>query len=271
MLRSVPAKKATQKHVLETSRNIRDKTFQYNSLKESCPSITVCITDTSKRVAEWGSDRLSSLAQKGMNAGKHALTKIRDVVTDANNKAIALGETAFTAVDENVEKINRSYLAATYSIDKNIAQTMDKMHSRLEQKYSKNQEVKAAISDGFKNIGRALAGKERTITETKEYNNRQKAMLTFLENGSNKMRENIKDTLENYRDSLDLSMHFYKNVNLIREDAGLDMSKSVERRFADAKKKSAQLEEIRKQRIAKERAGRSEKEAPKRDDGERTR
>ena len=176
--------KENKRLIINTIANIiTKKTLDYIDKKENVPTIKDIVaaklrdvTDAFKVNVEKNRNNIIAACNKGIKAGKNALTQIRDTVAKANDRFNAIGDAAYTNIVENVEKINRNYMTATYAIDKTINENMQKLHDTLEKHFEKQSEIKEA----FKNLGRAFTGQVQQPIEP-QYSKPQQNILAYFE------------------------------------------------------------------------------------------
>lgn len=196
--------------------------------------------EKAKEVISKGCDKVMSGFKEKIEAGKTALGKMDDTVGRANEKFMAIGDTAYTSLSEKIEDINRGYIARTYAADKSIADNLTKMRNGLEKSYERQANVKGALQD----VWRAMKGQERTGAKA-EFSDRQKAMLGNL----NKMIQGVHKEMDGLEKEFNLSRDVSKIlINEARDhrrEAGLDKSNTLEKMIEKAQQQAIQNPKVR--------------------------
>lgn len=173
-----------------------------------------------------------------IQAGRNALGMIKNEVSAANDRFYARTDTLYTGLTEKVEQVSRDWKALTYTVDKNICNSMEQLKGTLEKSYDRQAEIKGA----FKDLGRAIVGKERTGERT-DYTEVQKACLTFLTSSSQKLQNEMHSIKMEYDVSLAASIHNVKSAQEHRSSSGLDFSKSLDDNIKNAIARSQKVKE----------------------------
>lgn len=171
-----------------------------------------------------------------IHAGRNAITSIKEEVSAANDRFFARTDTMYTGLTEKVEQVSRDWKAITYTVDKSICNAMEQLKGTLEKSYDKQAEIKGA----FKDLGRAITGKERTGEKT-EYTEIQKACLNFLTQHKNEFQKEMETIKSEYDVSLAASIHNIKSAQEHRSGSGLDFSKSLDDNIKNAIARSQKM------------------------------
>jgi hypothetical protein len=234
---------------------IKDATIRACELQASLPTIKQEIGRHFKEASlavSHGLNKVKAALDKKIQAGKTTLDKMGKTVHEANEKFFSQRDTAYTNLTEKIQQLNRNYMSLSFSIDRSISQNLDKVKDTLEKSYNRGAEIKGALKD----LGRAIAGKDRT-GEKAELNNAQKAILQTLQSKSQEYKDEMASLKDNYKASQQISLANIKGAQELRKSVGLDFSKSLNERIKD----------ISSREIGEKKAPAKEKSAPSKDDG----
>ena len=234
---------------------IKDATIRACELQTSLPTIKQEIgrhfKEASLKVSH-GLNKVKAALDKKIQAGKSTLDQMGKTVHEANEKFFSQRDTAYTNLTERIQQLNRNYMSLSFSIDRSISQNLDKVRDTLEKSYNRGAEIKGALKD----LGRAIAGKDRT-GEKAELNNAQKSILQSLQSKSQEYKDEMASLKDNYKASQQISLANIKGAQELRQSVGLDFSKSLNERIKD----------ISAREIGEKKAPAKEKSALSKDDG----
>lgn len=234
---------------------IKDATIRACELQTSLPSIKQEIGRHFKEAAlavSHGLNKVKAALDKKIQTGKTTLDKMGKTVHEANEKFFSQRDTAYINLTEKIQQLNRNYMSLSFSINRSISQNLDKIKDTLEKSYNRSAEIKGALKD----LGRAIAGKDRT-GEKVELNNAQKSILQSLQSKSQEYKDEMASLKDNYKASQQISLANIKGAQELRQSVGLDFSKSLNERIKD----------ISAREIGEKKTHTKEKSAPSKDDG----
>lgn len=220
----------------EKSEQIKKLTFKNLKLRAEMPTRRQTVLngfENAKAAINKTFDRVGVAIDKKIEAGKEALTRIKDTVKDANEKFAAQRDTAYTGLTEKVEQINRDYLSVCYSVDRSMAKNIDKLKEHLEKSYDRKAEIRGA----FRDLGRAITGKERHADKP-EFTKSQKNVLSMLEGMSKACKDEMKELKIEYDISRDLSKINLRGAQDYRESTGLKRSNWLDEKIKDVSSKN---------------------------------
>ncbi len=244
---------------------ISDHAIKLIAMKETMPSKADCIKDWLQRTADSIKENakncintINGAIDRGIQAGKNALQKIDNAVERANEKFRAQGISAYTGLTEQVAQISRAHMAVAYSVDKTIADNMDKLRGSLEKAFDRGAEIKAALKDGVQNIGRAFTGQDRVTSEA-QLTPAQQSVIGFLKENSEALHADMDKQVKDCQVSFDSSRYQMEQAQEYREVTGLDRSKGLEKmegKLEQSQRKftmmtDATLDECRREAAAK--------------------
>lgn len=223
------AKSSAQAAILQSDiPTLKDRIFK--TLSDKSSEVKNSVTS--------GINKIKAGIETKIQAGRNALTSIKEEVTAANDRFHARTDTMYTGLTEKVEQVSRDWKAVTYTVDKSICNAMEQVKNTLEKSYDKQAEIKGA----FKDLGRAFIGKERTGERT-DYTENQKACLNFLTRNTNKLQNEMAQIKSTYDISLAASIHNIKSAQEHRGSTGLDFSKSLDENIKNAIARSQKMKD----------------------------
>lgn len=204
--------------------------------RETMDKLTHGVSQKAEQVKE-ATKTIKEAAMDKIRAGVTTLKAMSERVKDANRAVIAKVETAKdsygTRLSEDIERYNRNFMSYCYNKD---ARTLQKLEKKLE-KIEEKAQHKADVKQAFKNLGRALTGKEI---------DREKAVASpdlrrgveLLKEQINELKKDMKELERQYNFSKQMSLQNLRSSKELREANNMKESKDIERRIEAATKES---------------------------------
>lgn len=250
----------TVQRVSELQDNIADLTKQSEKMLTAISSRENEIKDSMKNkardVKEKVSGMLSSVKEKLFDkiaAGVATTKAIKDKVQETNQNIREKGsvslDTMNVKLSESVHQIGRNYMAHIHEKDRKLSNTLDKMANTLEKAY----ERKANIKEAFKDLGRAIIGKERQ-NNAPEISPGQHGIVNFIRELRDESREEMKGLEGKFELSKEISLKNIESAMENRRSTNVPMkeSKGLEKRFEQAKAQSIEYNSKRDQSPVRE-------------------
>lgn len=250
----------TVQRVFDLQRNIEElnkqSTKMLSKISEHENEIKDSIKNKVKGVGEKVSGMLSNVKEKLFDkiaAGVASTKAIKDKVQETNRAIIEKGtisiDTMNANLSESVHQIGRNYMAFNYEKDRSISNTLEKLADTLEKTFERG----ANIKEAFKDLGRAITGKERQNNKP-ELSTRQQSIVDAVRG----MRENVHQEMRGLEKNFELSKEIsLKNIESAIENrsgsrAPMKESKGLEKRFEQAKSQSIDFNAKRDKEPARE-------------------
>lgn len=204
--------------------------------RETMDKLTHGVSQKAEQVKE-ATKTIKEAAMDKIRAGVTTLKAMSERVKDANRAVIAKVETAKdsygTRLSEDIERYNRNFMSYCYNKDARTLQKLEKKLEKIEEKAQRKADVKQA----FKNLGRALTGKEI---------DREKAVASpdlrrgveLLKEQINELKKDMKELERQYNFSKQMSLQNLRSSKELREANNMKESKDIERRIEAATKES---------------------------------
>lgn len=250
----------TVQRVSELQDNIADLTKQSEKMLAAISSRENEIKDSMKNkgkdVKEKVSGMLSSVKEKLFDkiaAGVATTKAIKDKVQETNQNIQEKGsvslDTMNVKLSESVHQIGRNYMAHIHEKDRKLSNTLDKMANTLEKAFERGSNIKEA----FKDLGRAITGKERQ-NNAPEISPGQHGIVNFIRKLRDESREEMKGLEDKFERSKEISLKNIESAMENRRGTKIPMkeSKGLEKRFQQAKEQSIEFNSKREQAPARE-------------------
>jgi hypothetical protein len=179
-----------------------------------------------------GFEKMKAAADVKIQSGINTLSNIRDTVRDANAKFYTMKETAYVGLEEKVEAYLRNDWCTRYAADKVSIANIDKIKAGIEHAHDRSVEIKGA----FKNLGRAVIGREQQTYEKQEMSAAQQKIIQGLDKIRGMYEKEMGMIESRYEMSKEISVMNIESIQELRQDNGLDVSKSLDARIADIQK-----------------------------------
>ncbi len=221
---------------------LAEKEVLLTQFSNAMPKLSAVLKEETKKAAqgikdtiEKGFDKIGKACETGMLATKRTFEYFRDSLHKANIKANAHVATAYVGIEEKWAQRYRNCLQIHHAVDKTIEKNLTKIRDAVQKHYEKSANVKNAI----KNVGRALFGKKQTLEA--DLSPKQKETILKLNEKINEHHDRAAQTKSDYQTSLDSSVRNMKSMDKARQDAGLDLSESLEKRCQKAMEQAKKM------------------------------
>lgn len=218
----------TQKN-LEAIRDIEEKTRSNISTKSK--EIGDKITGTIGKVKENLMDKLVA----GVSATKAINSKIKEANGNVMERGAIAKDTLNTNLEESISQISRNWMSFNYQKNHLISQSLDKLANTMEKAFERGSNIKEA----FRDLGRALSGKDRQHTQA-SLTEKQQGLVDKIRGMSEELREEMKSLEKSFNYSKEVSLMNLKGARELREESKQDIKENsgLEKRFAQAKEAS---------------------------------
>lgn len=214
---------------LEAIQNIEEKTR--SNITAKAKDVGDKITGSINRVKENLMDKLVA----GVSATKAIGSKVREANENIMERGAVEKDTLNTNLEESINQIGRNWMSFNYEKDRTVSDTLDKIADTMEKFFERG----ANIKEAFKDLGRALVGRERQ-NEKGSLSDKQKGIVEVVRIMADGLRTEMKDLEKEFNLSKELSIANLKGARENREESkhNIKENSGLEKRFAQAKEAS---------------------------------
>lgn len=223
---------------LETIQSIEEKTRSNISSKSK--EIGEKISGSLNKVKENLMDKLVA----GVSATKAISSKVREANENVMERGAIAKDTMNTNLEESVHQISRNWMSFNYQKNMVLSNSLDKLADTMTKVFERSSNIKEA----FKDLGRALSGKDRQHTEA-SISDRQQGIVNKIRGMSENLRAEMGNLEKEFNMSRDLSLMNLQGAREFREESKQDIKENngLEKRFSQAKEASISLKKESKE------------------------
>lgn len=187
-----------------------------------------------------GFDKIRAALTINIESGIRAIKKAAEKVMEANGKFITHGKTAYAHLSEDLSKQLRDFNQIDLAMNTVIENTYKSIYQTAEKVFERTGNVKEA----FKNVGRAIVGKEMKENPG-IYSDREIAVLAKIREQIDKSVDYNNKMAEKIEKSADKSIEKMTKLQETRESKGLGKSDRIDDKIKEAKERSAQARNVK--------------------------
>lgn len=226
---------------------VKDKVDNAIESKAAIPSLRKTIAEGIKEKSQValeginkGLDKIRAAYTITIESGIRAIKKAAEKVMEANGKFITHGKTAYAHLSEDLSKQLRDFNQIDLAMNTVIENTYKSIYQTAEKVFERTGNVKEA----FKNVGRAIVGKEMKENPG-IYSDREIAVLAKIREQIDKSVDYNNKMAEKIEKSADKSIEKMTKLQETRESKGLGKSDRIDDKIKEAKERSAQARDVK--------------------------
>ncbi|MBO4847236.1 MAG: hypothetical protein J5525_13205 [Lachnospiraceae bacterium] len=232
-------------------KNVYERSFKAVEARQEIPSMGATIAKAAAEKSEELKESTKAKASPILNklktyldikieAGREVLGRAGEAVHNANQKAFAVGKSAYAGLSENLHSMVRGYK----QIDRGLGILQERAYKSLyqvaETAFERSGDVKTAIG----NVGRAMAGKE-ALENPGYVSNAELNVLSRIQAHINENVERNNQLAEDISLSAAVSVVNMASVQENREASGINRSSRMDDKIAAARQKVSYAKEHR--------------------------
>jgi hypothetical protein len=180
-------------------------------------------------------DSLVDKIVSSVAATKAMGSKVQQANRDMMERGSINRDTFNTVISEDIHQVGRNWMSFNYEKDRVISSSLDKVADSLEKLFERG----ANIKEAFKDIGRAITGKERQ-NDKGVLTPKQQGLIGKIRGMSSEIQGEMQELEQNFERSRSVSIANIKGAMEYRDESKQEMKESsgLQKRFEAAKEAS---------------------------------